>query len=137
MEQLNQIINALMPYVITVVTAIAGYVAITIKSKIDEKVNAETEKISTETKREVVEATVLWVQQVYEALDGKEKLQKALGASIQWLNEKGITITEAEATMLIEASIKGFKDSWNTPTLMEGTDEEAVDEETVVEEVKE
>lgn len=127
MEQLNQIINALMPYVITIVTAIAGYVALKIKTKLDEKVNAETEKISTETKREVVEATVLWVQQVYEALDGKEKLQKALSASIEWLNEKGITITEAEATMLIEASIKGFKDSWNTP-MLEAPAEETVEE---------
>lgn len=122
MEQLNQIINALMPYVITVVTAIAGYVALKIKSKLDEKIN-------TETKREVVEATVLWVQQVYEALDGKEKLQKALTASIEWLNEKGIKITEAEATMLIEASIKGFKDSWSTPALIEGTVEESTETE--------
>ena len=122
MEQLNQIINALMPYVITVVTAIAGYVALKIKSKLDEKIN-------TETKREVVEATVLWVQQVYEVLDGKEKLQKALTASIEWLNEKGIKITEAEATMLIEASIKGFKDSWSTPALIEGTVEESTETE--------
>lgn len=119
MEQLNQIINALMPYVITIVTAIGGYVALKIKSKFEEKANAETEKISTETKREVVEATVLWVQQVYEALDGKEKLRKALDASIEWLNEKGISITEAEATMLIEASIKGFKDTWNHPVIEE------------------
>lgn len=122
MEQLNQIINALMPYVVTVVTAIAGYVALKIKSKLDEKIN-------TETKKEVVEATVLWVQQVYEALDGKEKLQKALTASIEWLNEKGIKITEAEATMLIEASIKGFKDSWSTPALIEGTVEESTETE--------
>lgn len=126
MEQLNRILNALMPYIETIVIAIAGYVALKIKTKISEKVNAETEKISTETKREVVEATVLWVQQVYEALDGKEKLRKALDASILWLSEKGICITEAEATMLIEASIKGFKDTWNTPVI----------EETCVEEVE-
>ena len=105
MENVNQIVNAIMPYVITIVTAIAGYVAVVIKNKFEEKVN-------TQTKKDVVEATVNYVQQVYSALDGKEKLQKALETSIQWLNEKGINITEAEATILIEAAIKGAKEGW-------------------------
>ncbi len=121
MEQVNQIITALMPYVVTIVTAIAGYVALKIKNKFEEKIN-------TDTKKEVVEATVKYVQQVYEALDGKEKLQKALETSVEWLEEKGITITEAEATILIEAAIKGFKASWYTPVTPEL--EEAKTEET-------
>lgn len=107
MENLNQIVSAIMPYVVTIVTAIFAYLAVKVKAKFDEKIN-------TETKREVIEATVKYVQQVYETLDGKDKLQKALDTSIQWLNEKGIKITEAEATILIEAAIKGFKEGWTT-----------------------
>lgn len=125
MEQLNQIISALMPYVITIVTAIAGYVALKVKNKFEEKIN-------TETKKEVVEATVKYIQQVYEALDGKEKLQKALETSIEWLNEKGISITEAEATILIEAAIKGFKDSWETPKAIEAPAEEVTVKESEI-----
>lgn len=122
LEQLNAIIDALMPYVITIVTAIAGYVALAIKKKFEEKIN-------TDTKKEVVEATVKYVQQVYYALDGKDKLQKALETSIDWLNEKGIAINEAEATILIEAAVKGFKSTWEAPateapTLEEGKDGE-------------
>lgn len=109
-EQLNTIVDALMPYVITIVTAIAGYVALVIKKKFEEKIN-------TDTKKEVVEATVKYVQQVYYALDGKDKLQKALETSVEWLNEKGIAINEAEATILIEAAVKGFKNTWETPAL--------------------
>lgn len=109
-EQLNTIVDALMPYVITIVTAIAGYVALVIKKKFEEKIN-------TDTKKEVVEATVKYVQQVYYALDGKDKLQKALETSVEWLNEKGIVINEAEATILIEAAVKGFKSTWETPAL--------------------
>ena len=96
-----------MPYVITIVTAIFGYLAVRVKAKFDEKIN-------TETKRAVIEDTVKYVQQVYETLDGKEKLQKALETSIEWLNQKGIKITEAEATILIEAAVKGFKEGWTT-----------------------
>lgn len=107
MENVNQIVTAIMPYVITIVTAIFGYIAVVIKNKF-------TEKANTETKKQIVEDTVKYVQQVYETLDGSEKLKKALDTSITWLNEKGITITEAEATILIEAAIKGFKDSWTT-----------------------
>ena len=106
-EAANQLVSAIMPYVITIVTAIFGYLAVRIKSKFDEKIN-------TETKKSVIEETVKYVQQVYETLDGKEKLQKALETSIEWLNEKGIKITEAEATILIEASIKGFKEGWTS-----------------------
>ena len=125
MEQLNQIISALMPYVVTIVTAIAGYVALKVKNKFEEKIN-------TETKKEVVEATVKYVQQVYEALDGKEKLQKALETSIEWLNEKGISITEAEATILIEAAIKGFKNSWETSKTIEAPVEEVTVKESEI-----
>lgn len=106
-EQVNQIVTAIMPYVVTIVTAIFGYLAVVIKKKL-------TEKLDTDTKREIAESTVKYVQQLYESLDGKEKFKKALDTMIEWLNEKGIKITEAEATILIEASVKGFKDSWNT-----------------------
>lgn len=114
MENLNQIMSAIMPYVVTIVTAIFGYIAVKVKAKFEEKIN-------TETKKEVVEATVKYVQQVYETLDGPDKLQKALETSIEWLNEKGIKITEAEATILIEAAVKGFKDGWESqPKKLEG-----------------
>jgi len=44
------------------------------------------------------------------------------------VRRKRITITEAEATILIEAAIKGFKASWYTPVTPEL--EEAKTEET-------
>lgn len=113
-EQVNQVVTAIMPYVVTIVTAIFGYIAVVIKKKL-------TEKLDTDTKKEVAESTVKYVQQLYETLNGKEKFQKALETMVEWLNEKGIKITEAEATILIESSVKGFKDSWyNTDTCTAG-----------------
>lgn len=112
LDNLNQIITAIMPYVVTIVTALFGYLAVRVKSKLDEKIN-------TQTKREVAEATVNYIQQVYSALNGEEKLRKALDTSIEWLNEKGIKVTEIEMTILIEAAIKGAKEGWATQQIAE------------------
>lgn len=112
MDNLNQIINAIMPYVVTIVTAIFAYLAVRIKTKLEEKLN-------TQAKKEVAEATVNYIQQVYSALDGKEKLQKALETATEWLESKGIKVSEAEMTILIEAAIKGAKEGWATQKIAE------------------
>lgn len=112
MDNLNQIINAIMPYVVTIVTAIFAYLAVRIKTKLEEKLN-------TQAKKEVAEATVNYIQQVYSALDGKEKLQKALEIATEWLESKGIKVSEAEMTILIEAAIKGAKEGWATQKIAE------------------
>ena len=126
MENVNQIISAIMPYVITIVTAIFGYVAVAIKNKL-------SKKIDTDTKKEIIGETVKYVQQVYETLDGKEKFRKALDTSIEWLNEKGIQITEAEATILIESAIKGFKEGWVTEKALTECSETVVKESEITE----
>lgn len=112
MDNLNQIINAIMPYVVTIVTAIFAYLAVRIKTKLEEKLN-------TQAKKEVAEATVNYIQQVYSTLDGKEKLQKALETATEWLESKGIKVSEAEMTILIEAAIKGAKEGWATQKIAE------------------
>jgi LL-H family phage holin len=112
MDNLNQIINAIMPYVVTIVTAIFAYLAVRIKTKLEEKLN-------TQAKKEVAEATVNYIQQVYSTLDGKGKLQKALETATEWLESKGIKVSEAEMTILIEAAIKGAKEGWATQKIAE------------------
>lgn len=105
MEIVNSLIHTLMPYVITIVGALAGYVAVSIKNKLDEKLN-------TDTKRTIAKQTVQYVQQVYQTLNGPEKLDKAINTFVELLNEKGIKVTEVETRVLIESAVKSFKDSW-------------------------
>lgn len=107
MEILQQIATAIAPYIVMVVTAVVGYWASQIKKKYDEK-------IDTDVKKQVVKDTVNYVQQVYETLQGPEKLEKAIQTASEWLQEKGITITEAELTILIESAIKAAKNSWKS-----------------------
>lgn len=100
-ENLTQFINAIMPYVITIVTALLGYVSVVIKNKI-------SKKLDTQTKQEVARATVEYVEQVYQALGGAEKLQKAIEQARLILQEKGISITEVELKMLLESAVYGM-----------------------------
>lgn len=100
-ENLTEIINAIMPYVITIVTAILGYVSVAIKNKI-------AKKLDTQVKEDVAKLTVQYVQQVYEALSGEEKIAKAMEQASLLLQNKGINISEVELRMLLESAVYGM-----------------------------
>lgn len=91
----------------SVITAIAGYIGIVVKNLYEKYVNDQT-------KKDVVKTVVKGVEQIYKDLHGEEKLNKALDAASEMLGEKGITITEFELKMLIEAAVAEFNDAFNT-----------------------
>lgn len=104
-EILDQVIAILLP---AIATLLAGWLAV-----VGNKVKTlYTEKVNTQIKKDVVEATVTYVQQVYKALDGEKKFEKAIERASVILTEKGIPISEAELTMLIEAAVYGLKQGW-------------------------
>ena len=84
-----------------IITAIAGYIGVVIK-------NLYTKHINDKTKKSVVETVVKGVEQIYKDLHGEEKLEKAIEAATEMLNEKNISITEFELRMLIEAAVAEF-----------------------------
>ena len=92
----------LMEIIVTILTAIAGYIGAKIKKIYEEKANDET-------KRKVVSTVVKAVEQLYKDLKGDEKLEKAQENIVEMLNEKGIMITELEMNMLIEEVCNSFK----------------------------
>lgn len=57
------------------------------------------------TKEAVVRTCVNAAEQLYKDLHGAEKLAKVKENIIEMLNEKGITISEIEMDMLIEAAV--------------------------------
>lgn len=87
-------------------TAIAGYVGIVLK-------NLYQKYINDQTKKDVVRTVVRGIEQIYKDLHGEEKLDKALEAASGMLMEKGISITEFELKMLIEATVAEFNDVFN------------------------
>lgn len=95
----------------TVITAIAGYVGIAIKSLV-------TKYINDKTKQAVAKTAVQFVEQVYKDLHGEDKLNAALGAMSEMLAEKGITISDLEMRVLIEAAVSEFNEAFKQPIVI-------------------
>ena len=94
--------NYLFEILATIITALASFIGVSIK-------NAYTKYINTKTKKEIVKDTVNYVEQVFKDIHGIEKLNKAKEKSLEWLNEKGIKISETELEILIESAVNGLK----------------------------
>ena len=85
----------------TILTAIAGWLGIVIKNLVQKYINDKT-------KKDVAKSAVKFVEQVYKDLHGDAKLNEALTAASAMLAEKGITITDLELRVLIEAALAEF-----------------------------
>lgn len=109
-ELINQILNIILPAAATLLAA--WFAVLGNKMKI-----AYEEKANTEIKQNVVKATVAWVQQLYAALEGPEKLEKAVDRASALLTEKGIAISDLELEMLIESAVYGLKQGLTTEVL--------------------
>lgn len=83
---------------VTLVSAVFAFIGTQLKKKYQEK-------IDTEEKRHAVETCVNAAEMVYKDLKGDEKLAKVKENIVEWLNLKGISISEIELDMMIEAAV--------------------------------
>ena len=90
-----------------VLTATAGFLGTQIKKLYESYV---TDK----AKKDVVKTCVKAVEQLYKDIHGEEKKQKAVESITAMLTEKGISITELEINMLIEATVSEFNINLNS-----------------------
>lgn len=100
-----------MELITTAITAIVGFLGIAAK-------NLYQKYADNQTKKDVVRTVVQGVEQLYKALSGPEKLEKALEAASEILLEKGISITEFELHMLIESAVGEFNAVFYEPKLI-------------------
>lgn len=82
----------------TIITAILGAVGVFLR-------NMYKKFADDNEKRKAVRTCVLAVEQLYKELHGEEKYNMCVQAVTDMLAEKGITITELEIKMLIEAEV--------------------------------
>ena len=90
----------------TILTAVVASLGVKIKMLTDKY-------LDTKIKKDVARTVVQAVEQLYKDLHGEEKLNKALSAASSMLAEKGITVTDLEMRMLIEAAVAEFNDAFN------------------------
>ncbi len=89
------------PALVAVVTAVAGFVGAQIKQLYQRYVN---DKI----KQDVVRTCVKAVEQLYHDLEGPKKLEKACDGVHKMLEERGIPISDLELELLIESVVAEF-----------------------------
>lgn len=86
----------------TILTAIISFVGVRIKT-LYKKI------VDNNLKKQVVEDTVKYVEQLYKNLNGKEKLEIAKKNILELLKDKGIYINELELNVLIESVCNNIK----------------------------
>lgn len=106
MDFINQIMPSLVDFIAFVVGCGLMYAGQYVKKLYNKYVDNET-------KKDVVNTTVQYVEQVYQDIHGEEKLEKALERASKLLQEKGITISNTELETLIESAVCGFNDGFN------------------------
>lgn len=86
----------------TILTAVISFVGVRIKT-LYKKI------VDNNLKKQVVEDTVKYVEQLYKNLNGKEKLEIAKKNILELLKDKGIYINELELNVLIESVCNNIK----------------------------
>ena len=84
-----------------ILVAIGGWLALVVKQFLNEVVKDKKVKA-------VIKTAVAGVEQMYKDLHGDDKLNKALEAAAEMLEEKGITISSFEMRYMIEAAVGEF-----------------------------
>ena len=112
---MNILINYVLPSVMTVVSAIVAYYIARFEKKAE---SSDEDKLKVEYARKVVNM----VEQVYAALDGKKKKQKAVENLAEMLTNKGIPISKIELEVLIEDAVATFNEVWTKEKNKDGKD---------------
>lgn len=94
-----------------IITAVGSYVGMQIKI-------LYSKYVTSIEKRKIVTDVVRAVEQMYHDLNGEEKLQYAINGATEILNSRGITVTDFELRMLIEAAVSGFNYGFGTDLIL-------------------
>ena len=118
---MEAIINFLNEYGIlsAVITAIASALGVLAKKLWDKTVG---DKVKEDTKKNVAGLVVKYVEQVYKDIHGEEKLNKALEAFSDMLEQKGITISDLEMRVYLESALAEFNKAFTKQATIEGAE---------------
>lgn len=98
---MEELMNQITPYIMIILTAIAGYLATKIKAVFDAKIDKDNQ----ERLLQFIQATVEFVEQIGIDLKPQDKFDLAKSKVLIWVNQKGLVVTEEELEVLIEAFV--------------------------------
>ena len=91
----------LLPFLATIITGVISYVGVQLKK-------AYTKYTNTKTINEIIEATVLYVEQVSKnkGTTSSEKFDEAKEKAKEWLDNNDLKVSDTELEILIESAVK-------------------------------
>lgn len=91
----------LLPFLATIITGVISYVGVQLKK-------AYTKYTNTKTINEIIEATVLYVEQVSKnkGATSSEKFDEAKEKAKEWLDNNDLKVSDTELEILIESAVK-------------------------------
>ena len=108
----QELINALMPYLLSALGTILTAVAAWLGSKLGHYIDSQKES---KLIREIIAKTVQYVEQVGKSLGSEEKFELAKQKAVEWANSKGLQISEVELEILIEAFVNELYGHYTEP----------------------
>ncbi len=99
-----EITEPIIETILAIITGIISFIGLKLKKLYEEKINNETIK-------KIVTDTVKYVEQITKdiSITSKNKKQKAKDKIIEWLNEKGLSVSDTQLDILIESAVNGLK----------------------------
>ena len=91
--------------IMMIVTAVFGMFGVIVKNIVKAYLNDKK-------KQDIAKAVVLFVEQCFTELHGKEKLRVALTRASEILAEKGIAFSAVEMETLIESAVAEFNEAF-------------------------
>ena len=91
----------LIPALMTILTGVLTWIGTRVKSVIEEKVKNEEVK-------EIIYDVVKYTEQTSKDLTSSDKFNKSMEEASEWLNSKGLNISEYELKIMIEAAVNSL-----------------------------
>lgn len=105
---MNELLQALTPALLSIALTVASFIAAYLGLKAKTILaNMEVEQNNKQI-REIVESTVSYVEQIGKLLGSEEKLAEAKKVALDWLNQKGLKVSEVELNTLIESTVQNY-----------------------------
>ena len=108
----QELINALMPYLLSALGTILTAVGAWLGSKLGRYIDTQRES---KLIREIIAKTVQYVEQVGKTLGSEEKFDLAKQKAVEWAQSKGLQVSEVELEILIEAFVNELYGHYTEP----------------------
>ena len=117
--ELTPLITNLLLTLVGILFTYLGVQAKKLMARVERNKQVQQIKESLENNKEIVRASVEYVEQIGTHLKAEEKFNLAKDKALEFANDRGFTITETELDVLIEQMVFNFNKGYETDIVIE------------------